>query len=129
MDVNNRWITDRSPTFEDADEEGDVYVRFVGSHTSSYTPIAWCNVMVGAHWTHTESWVAPAHLPSGEEWITDRAPTKEDADGEGCVLSMNEDWKTPQYSPWDKVWRQPPWKHTPQWVPASFEDANPSQGE
>lgn len=115
MDLNHGWITDRSPTFEDGDEEGDVYVRFVSSHISSYTPVAWCDVMVGAHWKHTEWWVEPAHLLSEEEWITDRAPTEEDADSEGCVLSKDGDWGTPQYSPWDKVWKQPPWKHSPRW--------------
>lgn len=121
MDVNNEWITDRPPTFEDADEEGDVYIRYTSSDPSCRSAVAWCDVMVGAHWKHTEIWKEPSFFSNDEEWITDRAPTEEDADGEGCIISMNEDWGTPQYSPWDKVWKQPPWKHSPRWSP------NPNQ--
>lgn len=129
MATKGEWITDRPPAFEDGDEEGDVYVKYPEMRESDYTAIHWSMVMVGAHWRHTQYWDPPTHYPDREEWVTDRPPSKEDADSEGRVLSKEEYSGRPQYSSWDKVWRQPPWKHTPQWVPSSFEDANPSQGE
>ena len=112
------WIKDRPPTFEDGDDEGDVYINYVESPEGNFSACHWSMVMIGAYWRHTESWVAPTHVSSQEGWITDRPPCHQDADSEGLILTQDENSKTPQYSPWLTAWRQPPWKHSPQWAPA-----------
>lgn len=112
MGSNEGWVTDRHPAFEDSDGEGDVIVSY-GEGNESHCH--WTSVMVGAHWKHSESWECPSHSPSKEDWITDRPPAKEDGDAEGLILTKSE-YGALQYSPWNEAWKQPPWKHSPQWV-------------
>lgn len=122
MNGNKKWITNKAPKFEDCDEDGDVIVSYGGGNEFH---CHWTSVMVGAHWKHSEAWKSPSHFPSKEGWITDRPPTKGDSDARGLILTESNG--EPQYSPWDKAWKQPPWKHSPQWVPPSTVTENKSQ--
>jgi hypothetical protein len=64
------WITDRLPTADDADEDGNVCVRNRPEAVPWCAYFHWSMVLPGMAWCHTDTWEAPAKpaLAVGQRW-------------------------------------------------------------
>ena len=127
------WITDRQPTRADGNENGLVLVHHVGLKSSKV--FAHWSDLGGAEWRHTSDWTPPTPEPTPaapepepkpetEQWITDRPPTKKDADAVDHVLIR----RHPD-SPfdWHVYWQYAtgaPWRHTDLWWDPFGENSN-----
>lgn len=55
MSRTNEWITDRLPTEEDADLNGDIQIK-VSPYFEAATTDHWSQVAAGVFWRHTRYW-------------------------------------------------------------------------
>lgn len=132
------WITDRLPTKVDADRNGFVYVCTSPQlNKELFDCENWHDVTLGWPWRHSGLWTPPTPAPESapaapepepkpktEQWITDRPPTKKDADAVDHVLIR----RHPD-SPftWHVYWQYAtgaPWRHTDLWWDPWGENSN-----
>ncbi len=68
MNSINEWITDRSPTAVDGDEEGDVCMVTSPARAReyNYAHVHWSYVGARAPWRHSRSWEPPDEPASTE---------------------------------------------------------------
>jgi hypothetical protein len=70
----NNWVTNRLPTKEDGDENGNVQEKIV-PHFEASTAVHWSQTSVGIPWRHTSSWEPPLSEP--DEDLVQRISTLE----------------------------------------------------
>jgi hypothetical protein len=127
------WITDKPPSYRDADPEQNVIVStHIDNSPDNWALMHWSRAAQGClPWRHTTTWVPPEPEPPASvivtpevepeaaalrpgDWITDCVPTEADADEDGEVkictspgLAMEDWW----YEKWDRVTLGWPWRH------------------
>ena len=88
------FITDRLPTADDGDNDGDVCIeRRPGQGNTDPAMIHWSYVKEGTPWRHTACWRPRRELPGvNGQWIRANAvkPTATDADKDGHVQVYRE---------------------------------------
>lgn len=144
------WITNRPPSHSDADPRQYVLVpTSIDMHSDQCTVMHWSLAAKGyLPWRHTSRWVSPepeppapvivtpeeepeAVAPEISHWITDRPPTKVDADKDGDVeistsSGLAVDWS---YEKWFHVTLGRAWRHCSTWLPPELEPSTPAAPE
>ena len=144
------WITNRPPSHSDADPRQYVLVpTSIDMHSDQCTVMHWSLAAKGyLPWRHTSRWVSPepeppapvivtpeeepeAVAPEISHWITDRLPTKVDADKDGDVeistsSGLAVDWS---YEKWYHVTLGWAWRHCSTWLPPELEPSTPAAPE
>ena len=142
----SHWITDRPPTKVDADKDGDVEISTSSGLAVDWSYEKWFHVTLGRAWRHCSTWLPPEPEPStptapepepeaaaleSGDWITDRLPTKVDADKDGDVeistsSGLAVDWS---YEKWFHVTLGWAWRHCSTWLPPELEPSTPAAPE
>jgi hypothetical protein len=119
--TDHTWFTDRPPTAEDGDSDGDVCMEPRPGSRHNPPCVHWSYVGPGVPWRRTVFWTAPANLPGvNGQWIkgTDALPSRchADSDGEVQVLVAGDlqwiQWRTVGSVTRSAIWRPAPQKDT-----------------
>jgi len=106
--MNDQWITDRLPTAEDADIDGDVSIPYKPYSTHEESLFANYTVVVpGQPWwspkaTDGVSRLAPPPAPAPTRWVTAMAS---DADEFGTIAACNDGttWRIDAIGTWHQL--------------------------